>query len=439
MKNLPFAVHETFVRLKKEHQFPLTVDVFNGRYYLYKRETRWDKGSKRVLSTAEYLGKIREDGTFIPKKHTREKKAARVPTPPTALKIDHIDEKILTHLSMNCRSTLKTIAGRTGLSANAVEHRIAGLEKKFAIRYFCSINYLKLGLSPYVILIKFKDARPDTKTVKEVLEKEPRIQLAMATHGKYDFLVYLLAENSTILSDVVFNIRKNARINKFSSIWRVIAFDEIYGYVPFRERFFEILEEKIWQRSKKTPSPFHGSLKYREYALLKAMSIDGNMPFAEVEKEYGLGHGAAKYTLEKLKENGLIWRQTLTLRNQNVKYDAIISIRIINYAKFLHDRAKLLDHIIKDSESPINRFALAGNTVSPDGIMLIMPVFKDGELEAELEWLNSQIRGVTLEASIGTDFVLGELCYRRFDNSYSQQFKILAEEYGLKRATPITY
>ena len=77
MKNLPFAIQETFMRLKKERKIPMAVDVVNGKYYVYRRQTKWDKENKRVMSVAEYLGKINESGIFIPKKSSMEKGLVR--------------------------------------------------------------------------------------------------------------------------------------------------------------------------------------------------------------------------------------------------------------------------------------------------------------------------------------------------------------------------
>jgi len=61
--------------------------------------------------------------------------------------------------------------------------------------------------------------------------------------------------------------------------------------------------------------------------------------------------------------------------------------------------------------------------------LFIIPIFKDGELEEEKEWLNQQIKGIKIKSMIFTKTILGELCYRKFDNNYSGQIHTLISEY----------
>ena len=122
-------------------------------------------------------------------------------------------------------------------------------------------------------------------------------------------------------------------------------------------------------------------------------------------------------------KKGLIWRLTLTMGRYNVKYNAVIVARIVNVGIFLNDREKFLRYIIKDYEALANRFSLVGEILTPFGDIFIAPILKEGELEAELEWLNTQISGIKFDSSIITQIILGELCYRKLDNRHSDQMK----------------
>ena len=54
---------------------------FNGRYYLYKISSKWDKKKKVTRKiTGDYLGRITEEDGFIPKgtRTVKPKKAKRV-------------------------------------------------------------------------------------------------------------------------------------------------------------------------------------------------------------------------------------------------------------------------------------------------------------------------------------------------------------------------
>ena len=389
------------------------------------------KRNGKYAGKKEYLGRITENGEFI-KKSLREGTAPSISTVATTHNPDKIDETILMHLSMNCRLPVSTIAKRVGLSVNTIERRKENLEGEYGIRYFTSIDYFKLGYSTYLAFVAFKERKPDMEKLKAVLENVPRVQLAMAAQGTYDLVLYILAENSAVLNEVIFDIRKDEHIRDYESVWNVMVFDQAYGCVPLRDRFFDLIEKKVWRRTKTTPRPASDSLTYREYIMLRELNADGSKPFAEIEKKYGLGHGSARYTFDKLREKELIWRQTLTMENYSIKYNAMIFISILNKAAFIRDREKFLRYIIKDYDAPSNRFALEGDILSPDGEVFIMPILKDGELEAEFEWLSKQIGGIKLESLIVTKIFLGELCYRKLDNRHAQQTNILVSEYKME-------
>jgi DNA-binding Lrp family transcriptional regulator len=199
--------------------------------------------------------------------------------------------------------------------------------------------------------------------------------------------------------------------------------------VPIRDKFFDLLKEKVWRRSKETPRPASDSLMHREYVLLRELNTAGNKSFAEIEKKYNFGHGTAKYVFEKLKERGLIWRLALTMGRYNVKYNAVIVTRVVNEGIFLKDREKFLRYIIKDYGGLANKFSLVGEILAPFGDMFIVPILREGELEAELEWLNTQIGGIKTDSSIITQTILGESCYRKLDNRHSNQMRELIKVY----------
>lgn len=424
----PEPIKRAFAQLKLEYPFYISLSKINGKYYVYRSHSAWDKESRKVKTKKEYLGRIVDKGEYI-KKAIRPDQAA---PPMPAYKFDEIDEKILTHLSMNCRLPVSVIAKRVGLSAQATERRKENLERRYGIRYLASINYVKLGYSPYLAFVNFREKKPNVEVLKAALEKEPRIQLAMSAQGAYDLILYVLVENSFLLDEVISNIRSDENLKDYESIWNTVAFDESYGYVPLRDKFFELVEKKVWRRSKETPKPTSDNLTQREYILLREMNADCSKPFADIEREHDLGHGAARYTFDRLIEKELVWRQTLTMRGYNVNYNAMILMTTNNKGAFLKDRAKLLQYIIKVYEAPSNRFALVGGILSPDGIIFIAPILRDGELEIELEWLGSQIAGITLNSVIITKIILGELCYRKLDNKHAKQMNILINEYKIE-------
>ena len=427
---LPDAVQKTFAQLRLEYPFYIVLSKINGGFYVYRSHTWWDKELKKVRAKTVYLGRIEEDGKFVKKIEQPQPS----PVYPIAdYKLDKVDETLLTYLSMNCRYPISKIAKTLGLSTNVLVRRKQNLERRFGIRYLASINYLKLGYSTYLIFVNFKDRKPVMEDLKEALKDEPHIQLALSAQGSYDLVLYLLVENSAVLNSVVFQLRNNERLKDYESIWTAVVFDQAYGYVPLRDRFFDLLEKNVWHRSKTGPRPASDSLMQREFLVLRELNTDGGKPFSDIEKKYNLGHGTCRYVFDKLKEKELLWRSTLTMEGYNVKYQAMILATVINEGSFLRDRQRFLHFIIKDYNAPSNRFALEGDTLSPEGKLFIMPVLKEGELETEIEWLRSQVSGIKLESAIVTNVLVGELCYRKMDNANSEQMNTLIKEYKEER------
>jgi hypothetical protein len=80
-----------------------------------------------------------------------------------------------------------------------------------------------------------------------------------------------------------------------------------------------------------------------------------------------------------------------------------------------------------------------GNIESPDGVMYIAPIFKDGDLEAITRDLTNTVEGIELHSLIVSDVIVGELCYRRFDNLYSSQYLSLVKRKSIEPRERINY
>ena len=49
--------------------------------------------------------------------------------------------------------------------------------------------------------------------------------------------------------------------------WNTTIITDAYGYVPIRDKFFDLLKEKVWRRSKETPRPASAGPVYVESAV----------------------------------------------------------------------------------------------------------------------------------------------------------------------------
>ncbi len=443
---LPAKVLETLLRMRKEHRHYVDVKVINGRCYVYESTSMWDRQDRRVVKKARYLGKITADGTFVPSVPRRPgesaalagvasgRRGARTGVHYARRPIEYrermgkYDRQILSLLSMDGRKTVSELAKEIGIKNTAMEWQKERVERRYGIRYVAETDISKLGYLTYIVLIKFESRKPGINEVRRELEKEPSVQLAMLTYGRYDLIMYMVMSRYEDIKVHFFNIRSRIFPSYDMKLY-VVPFYLDYSFVPLRDKFVETLGDRVWSRSSEKPRPVEGDLLKREYAVLRALNSDGRRDFASIDSEYGLRAGSARYTYHKFIEEGVIKRITVSMREVHVNYISAIVLQKINHLKFAGHRKDLLQHIISDGDEAImNRYALVGDIKMPEGVLLIMPVRSEREVMDADEQLR-RIGGAEVDSLIVTNVIVGSLCYRNFDNRQSSQYRILRDEY----------
>lgn len=457
MASLPGPIRRTLENLKKGYQPPsyLVLRRINGKYYVYKDQRPWDSDKKKRKTVSEYLGRITEDGTFIRKEITEDDRLANAKAiiaayggkviipekkgpqeePQKLLTSDQIDLRILTILSMNARSTLPFMAKRIGLSISAVENRVRQLERRYQLECIPEIDTEKLGYLKFLIFVKFIDNIPSRNDMERIMKSESRVQLAMFLNGgDYNLIIYVLVETNEEVSHLARKLMLNESIRKYSAEWYTTPFYETYDFVPLREDFIDSLKGKLARRKdlfeEKTSKKTTELLK-REFAILKELNNNAKTEFTEIDKKYGFDKGRAQYSYHKLIERGLLKRTTVSLRKLPIKYIEVLYVKIINPDEFYRTRTHLLASIIEKTNEPLNNYTLAGDMGMPNGVLLFIPVYdmnRTNEIKEEL----IKSKGSIIQSAIVTDILIGKLCYRKFDTSYSIQYKVLIDQYGMK-------
>ena len=466
MQDVLPKISATFEELRKRYPYYISLKRISNKYYVYKVQVFRDKETRRPKTLSEYLGRITEEGIYKKKGPTTKnylekaealitshggvvtwssgkKEVQNISTQSEDTITSELEAKILTILSMNGRASISFIANMVGLSNTATDYHVKKIEEKYGIRYLPEIRVGVLGYSDFIIFVKFEDAIPDVGEIKKELEKYPRIQLVMLTHGKYDLFIYFVAEIEYLTASLewaaqieIFKLQQNA-FKSHKARWYISTFYRTYGYVPLRNEFFGILKEKVLENNKYNSKPKPGQLLPREYSVLKELNLDGKVEFTNIDKKYGFERSRSDYAYHKLKENKIISRVTLTMQNPPVKYTAIIYADFVKREEFSNNRPKFLSDII-EKQAPINKYALAGDANIPGGGLFILPITYEGELEKVRAQLQS-IKGAELFSLIVTDVVLGTVCYRLFDSTYTSQQKILTEEYKKTPVDKINY
>ena len=437
----PKTVLKTMEALKSKHKHAVSVAVIRGSYYALETLKRFDEERKRYITVTHYLGRILDGGTFVPARHRkeetnadsvetlverREEKAEKIKT---GLDVSKLELKILMSLSMDAKKPIVGLAGELGISTSNANYWIRKLEEKYMIRYTIESLTSVFGFTRFAVTIKFTDKKPDFNSVRKVLEKNPFVHLALITKGEYDLFFIILAENNRDLEYQLYDLRKDSIFAAYKAIWNVSALLVTYGYLPLRQQFFDILQKKVWHKSKEAPLKLPDQLLEREYIVLKELSKDGRIDLSSIDDKFGFAPGSAQYTYHKLVEKGIIKRVTITMSTPPIRYLSILHLDQIDMRHFTRTRKKLFLDRIGRVTAPLNKYILTGDYSSPYGILAVVPVFA-GSLETLESNLTSKVGGIKIRSLVVTSILVGELGFRLFDNHDSDAYTTLRNTYN---------
>lgn len=460
MIRVPEKVHDAFQALKGQYEH-IYLKRLKENYYVYKQTYEWQPDERKSKTLAEYIGKITSDGTFVKRivsyKDEFEKAKALIAAhggkitwrkkkeqegsllAKQDIKVKDVDLKLLMALSMNSRMPASRLASLAGITEPTASSRAKALEEKLGIKYLLEIDVEKLGFIRYIILIKFEAEVPTTRELEEAIADEPRIQFAAATKGTYDVIMYVVDEDPLTANNNLFRLRTKPTLKRYKASWNLIYFADVYSFMPLRETFIDnVLKDRVWHRAKEAPRPEKNQLKYREYILLKELNADSTANFAAIDQKYGLNKGASRYAYQSLVEKGVIVRPTLSMEYLPTTSIGIILITNIDESKIQEHRYKwLLDEI--EYGNIANRYSLVGNIGAPNGSIVFLPLTTNMHIDKIVETIDKELQGSIVKSLVITNIIVGSLCYRRFDNSYSRQYNTLTELKKLEPAKLTTY
>ncbi len=271
----------------------------------------------------------------------------------------------------------------------------------------------------------FKGKVPPPHKIKEILEKEPRIQIAAMLKGRFHLFIYTLAEDTQALENMLYSIRSNPLFAQNRSLWQVSYITYAYGYTPIRKEFFDILRERVWHRSKENPRKRPEQILQREYDVLKILNEDGRKDFSEIDKELGLSKGSSDYTYYKLLEKKLIYRITIRMGKIPARLIALIRIPQTDIGKFNAHRNEFFAHLIGSTKTSTNNYALFGDIGMPQGSLFIKPIFDESVEEVEKELQEAISEKSDPYTEIITDVIVGSIGFRRIPPEDTYQYKIM--------------
>ncbi len=435
---LPPEVEKTLNAIRKAHKHGISVNLIRGNYYVAETTTKYVKETGRTKSFYLYLGKIERDGKFVPARHRKPETSIGSVEGLVKNKIgkDPLEQlihpgaaelKILEAVSTDARMPIREIAKRAGVTPQVAKYKLRKLEKQYGIRYTIEMASRPLGFFRYAIFIKFLRDMPNIKDVKELLEKEPTIQLAAVMKGDYDLFIYLFAENTQTLEDKIYALRSDRVFAPFNAYWYASYITDAYGYIPLREQFFDLLKDKIWVKSRERLRKTPEQILQRDYFVLKELNENGKADFAELDRKLGYASGASDYTYHKLLEQKIIRRVTIVMQSLPIKYLLLALGRQVNMQLFNIRRKEELIYIIEETGLPTNRFVLSADIGAPYGMMSVAPLFDENVTDFENDYRNT-FRGTEIQTFVLTDVFLGSFGFRKISRVYTPQYKIITEE-----------
>ncbi len=449
----PQKVKERYAKLREELPYHITIRTINNIHYIVRQEFAVpdEKGKKKLFQ--EYIGKITDEGIFRPKlgesasefevaEAIINAKGGKVIMPQEnenrtysieATQFTEKEEDVLTNLTMNARMPYDMLAKNTALPAKKLPDIVKGLEKRMKLSYAPYIRLDKLGFMEFFIFVKFLDKKPDPEAAKVDLEKIGSIQLAAFTTGKYDMIMFVIAESNENLAEVVRNIKKSSSLASLPSKWEVSFFYISKGFAPLRMEFFDVLAKRIWHRTKEVPRLLPTQVLKTEFGVLKSINEDGSTNFAEIERQNGLSKGSARHIYDRLIKKEILPRVTINIGSIGLKYDAIILMQIIEEKAFQDSRKDLLKFIMEEEAGYVtNRFSLVGDISNPEGGLFFLPVIKGDELEKTVSELQKRVKGIKTSTLVIDSIMFGRILHRRIDPLTTSQHYYLVTNYKEK-------
>ncbi|MGC8572190.1 MAG: hypothetical protein ACP5LH_02845 [Candidatus Micrarchaeia archaeon] len=439
---VPKKIREVFERLRIEHEEPLTLKYIRGGYYVYSYYKIYDPELDKQVIKTYYVGKINKEGVFIAalsrQLETLQLSKETIGALEAISTLSKTDSIILRCLSMNSKMERKKIAKLVEMSEVTVTNRIEKLNRSFNIKYTAEVNLKKLGFLRYIAFIKFEDKIPKIDEIKEAFEDDPRVLLVAMLKGKYDMMLYFTVENDIPLMDFIYKWRME-KLKSYKAEWYITAFSQIYGGTVIREKFFELLKDKLWHRTKETPHKLPTQISTKEYLVLKELCSDANRTFKDISIKVGFESPTeSNYIFEKLKERGIIDGLTISMTKLPIKYHVLFYLKFVDYETYSKYREKEVEGLIAQYYHWINKYLIIGDIGTPDGTILIAPILNENDVykyEDELE----KIEGIKTDTLIITDIPIGDIIYRNFDNMYSRIYDILIVDYKRKQEEKIKY
>jgi len=206
-----------------------------------------------------------------------------------------VTRKLVRMLSQDARISTSNLSKALGISRKTVHDRLLKVDAEFGIRYTIELNENLVKLSsPHLVVVKF-DSKPDYEHVTELLKSSYIPQLAIATKGKYDLIIFAAATSSKQYAH--WDKSMQILLQKYGADWHS-------SEVVHRQLAFFPLRNELIERLEIEP-------KYKE--MIKLLNVNGRSSFKHISDTLGMHFNTVAYNFNKLLKMNYIKRFTITM------------------------------------------------------------------------------------------------------------------------------
>ncbi len=285
-----------------------------------------------------------------------------------------VSRKIMRMLSENSRISNTEIAGKLGVTRQAIAKRLSLLEKEFGVRYTLELNEEALGLvHPHIIMIKFEE-KPNYKFVKKLFMRSHIPQFVAMLDGGYDMLVY--ANSASRSGYAHWDKGMQVLLSKYKTSWypSEVAHSQL-GFFPLRNE---------------TIDKVNIDDKYKE--IIKLLNLNSRTSFQEMSKKLNMRFHTLVYNFKKLLKTNYIKRFTIVERpvKNTVMMYYFAKLTLTDF--FAQSAANARKALMYDEQYPIvSRYSFCTQLIGT-GDFFVMGIFdnrKIGYRNSILHYKNS--------------------------------------------------
>jgi Lrp/AsnC family transcriptional regulator, regulator for asnA, asnC and gidA len=246
--------------------------------------------------------------------------------------MDVKDQKIVSLLLDNSRTSFTQLAKKVGVSKEVLNYRIKRLEKQLINGYYTIINNEALGFKRYLFFIQLKQISPrEEDEFLDYLNHHPYVTYLGPIIGKWNLVFDLLVRDENHLRELAQEIVTKAGPYFESYIINGTAMHEEI----FHTKFFPLSDVHVSQQHQPKTT-------YRvdeiDKKILSILANNARAEYAYLANELGMTANAIKYRIKKLEKENIILGYTTSVRFNHFGYELYnlqVKLSTLDRNKFL--------------------------------------------------------------------------------------------------------